>query len=201
VHALHELGRRVSQKILYPPARFVGRLGLGPTAFTLLGLALAVAAGVAFAGGRLRTAAILVLAAGVADMVDGAVARANERGSAFGAFLDSVMDRYSEAAYLTGLIYFYAAGGEKWRALLTVFVLTGSLLVSYTKARAESLVADFKAGILERPERVMLLALGFLVGGYGALVALWVLAVLSHATAIQRIWYTRAKLKLSRRDR
>lgn len=155
----------------------------------------------AFAFGRLRTGAVLVLAAGFADMVDGAVARATGRGSSFGAFMDSVIDRYSEAAYFTGLVYFYAAGGDKMMAVLAVLVLTGSLFVSYTKARAESLIDECKVGIMERPERVVLLALGYLVGGYGALVALLLLAALTHFTAIQRILYTRARLASSARGR
>ncbi len=179
----------------------MGRLGVSPTVFTLLGLALAVGAGVAFAFGRLRTGALLVLAAGFADMVDGAVARAGESGSPFGAFMDSVVDRYSEAAYFTGLVYFYAAGPDKIMAVLTVFVLTGSLIVSYVKARAESLIDECKVGIMERPERVILLALGYLVGGYGALAALILLAALTHFTAIHRILYARAKLTSSSRGR
>lgn len=187
--------------MLYPPARLIGRLGVSPTVFTLLGLALAICAGVAFAGGRLRTGAVLVLAAGFADMVDGAVARATEQGSPFGAFMDSVIDRYSEAAYLTGLVYFYAAARDKTMAVLTVLVLTGSLFVSYARARAESLIGDCKVGIMERPERVILLALGYLVGGYGAFVALCILAAFSHFTAIHRIFYTRARLISTRRKR
>jgi CDP-diacylglycerol--glycerol-3-phosphate 3-phosphatidyltransferase len=186
---------------LYPPARFLGRLGIGPTFFTVAGLILAGAAGAAFAWGRFRTGALLVLAAGVADVMDGAVARANDRGSPFGAFMDSVADRYSEAAYLTGLVYFYAAAADRVMALLTVLVLSGSVMVSYTKARAESLIDDCKVGIMERPERVVLLALGYLVGGRGAFVALFLLALLSHFTAIQRIWYTRARLVSSGRKR
>ncbi len=83
-------------------------------------------------------------------------------------------------------------------AVLAVLVLTGSLFVSYTKARAESLIKDCKVGIMERPERVILFSLGYLVGGYGALVALLLLAVLSHITAVQRIFYARAKIAASR---
>ena len=179
----------------------MGRLGISPTVFTLLGFALAVGAGVAFGFGRTRVGALLVLAAGFADMVDGAVARANESGSEFGAFMDSVVDRYSEAAYFTGLIYLYAAGGQRLMAVLAVLVLAGSLFVSYTKARAESLINECKVGIMERPERVILLALGYLVGGYGPLVALLLLAALTHFTAVQRILYTRAKLASRSRDR
>jgi CDP-diacylglycerol--glycerol-3-phosphate 3-phosphatidyltransferase len=201
LRAFHELGRRVSKKLLYPPARLMGRLGISPTVFTLFGLVLAAGAGVAFAFGRLRTGALLVLAAGFADMVDGAVARANESGSVFGAFMDSVVDRYSEAAYFTGLVYLYAAGRDTVMAVLAVLVLTGSLFVSYTKARAECLIDECKVGIMERPERVVILALGYLVGGYGPLAALLLLAALTHFTAIQRILYTRARLASSSRER
>jgi len=179
----------------------MGRLGISPTVFTLFGLVLAVGAGVAFAFGRLRTGALLVLAAGFADMVDGAVARANESGSVFGAFMDSVVDRYSEAAYFTGLVYLYAAGRDTVMAVLAVLVLTGSLFVSYTKARAECLIDECKVGIMERPERVVILALGYLVGGYGPVAALLLLAAVTHFTAIQRILYTRARLASSSRER
>lgn len=192
---LHDFGRRVSAKVLYPPARLFGRLGLGPTVFTFLGLALGIGAGAAFALGRLRTGALLVLGAGLTDMLDGAVARANNRATTFGAFIDSVVDRYSEAAYLIGLVYFYAAAGDKLMAILTVVVLAGSVFVSYTKARAESLVAKCDVGIMERPERMILLAVGYLVGGRGALVAMALLAVFSHVTAIQRIVYTWRQLR------
>lgn len=187
--------------MLFPPARFLGRLGIGPAFFTLGGLVLAAGAGVAFAFGRFRTGALLVLAAGLADVMDGAVARADDRGSPFGAFMDSVVDRYSEAAYLTGLIYYYAAARDAVMALLVVLVLSGSVFVSYTKARAESLIDECKVGIMERPERVILFALGYLVGGYGVWVALVILALLSHFTALQRIFYTRARLAASRRKR
>jgi CDP-diacylglycerol--glycerol-3-phosphate 3-phosphatidyltransferase len=179
---------------LGPPARLIGRLGIGPTAFTLWGLALAGAAGLAFAVGRLRTGALLVLGAGLADMLDGAVARACGRESKFGAFIDSVLDRYGEAAYFTGLIYYYAAGLDKVMAVLAAAVLAGSLLVSYAKARAEGLLEKCDVGLMERPERMILLALGYLVGGRGPLVAMAVLAVFSHFTAVQRILYVRKRL-------
>lgn len=188
----------MSTAILYPPARLIGRLGIGPTVFTFLGLALGGAAGVAFAFGRLRTGALLVLGAGLADMLDGAVARANDGATRFGAYIDSVIDRYSEAAYLTGLAYYYAfrvAGGDKLMTLLTVAVITGSIMVSYAKARAESLLDTCDVGIMERPERMILLALGYLVGGRGALAAMALLAFFSHFTAVQRIVYTWRRLR------
>ena len=173
----------------------MGRLGLGPMFFTVLGLALGLAAGAAFAFGRLRTGAALILAAGAADMLDGAVARVGNRTSRFGAFFDSVADRYSESGYLAGLVYYYAAAGHEVMAVVTVVVLSGSLLVSYAKARAESLGVRCDVGLLERPERMVLLALGYLVGGYGAVVAMVFLAVFSHVTALQRIVHTRRVLR------
>jgi len=191
----NKIGRRLSAKLLTPPARFLGRLGIGPTFFTVAGLVVAGAAAYALARGRFRTGALLILAAGLADMLDGAVARANDRTSRFGAVLDSVTDRYGEAAYLTGLIYYYAAQAEKWMVLLTAVVLAGSLVVSYAKARAEGVGATCDVGAMERPERMVLLALGFLVGGYGPRVALALLAAFTHLTAVQRVWHTRRVLK------
>ncbi len=191
---LNTFGRRLSATLLNPPARFIGRLGVSPAVFTLLGLALAGAAGLAFAYGRLRTAAVLILAAGSADMIDGAVARVAARTSRFGAFLDSVTDRYGEAAYLTGLIYYYAAAGDEWKTLTAAVVLSGSFLVSYVKARAQSLGENCDVGLMERPERMLLLALGYLVGGYGGWAALLLLAVFSHITALQRVFYARKAL-------
>jgi CDP-diacylglycerol--glycerol-3-phosphate 3-phosphatidyltransferase len=193
--AVHTIGRRVGTALLTPPARFIGRLGISPTVFTFLGLALGVGAGVAFGAGRLRTGALLVLAAGLTDMFDGAVARACGRVSRFGAFIDSVLDRYSEAAYLTGLAYFYAARAELWPTLLVVLLVSGSIIVSYAKARAESLRVSCDVGVMERPERMVLLAVGYLVGGRGAVAALVLLAVFSHLTAFQRIIYTWRRLR------
>lgn len=181
--------------MLAPPARFIGRFGIGPAVFTAAGLVFAAAAGAAFALGKLRTAAALILVAGFADMLDGAVARVNNRTSKFGAFLDSVTDRYAEAAYLTGLTYFYATAGDKWHVVLVAVVLAGSLIVSYAKARAEGVGASCDVGVMERPERMVLLSLGYLVGGKAPLVALVILAAFTHVTAVQRVWHTRAALR------
>lgn len=152
-------------------------------------------AGVAFACGYLALGGGLILLAGFFDMFDGVYARVNDKVSLFGGFVDSTVDRYSESAYLTGLIYYYASNQNKDMALLTVLVLIGSVIVSYVKARAESLIDDCKVGIMERPERMILLAVGCLVGGWFLVAALTVFAVLVHVTAIQRIVYVGRRVK------
>lgn len=196
---LSDIGKGIGKYVLTPPARFLGRLGLSPTVFTIIGLGVSAGAGVAFAAGVLWLGGLLVLLAGFFDMFDGVYARVNEKASRFGAFVDSTVDRYSESAYLAGLIYYYASLQNKDMALLTVLVLIGSVIVSYIKARAESLIESCKVGIMERPERMILLALGCLLGGWFIFGSLLLLAVLVHVTAIQRIVYTGRELRRTRK--
>jgi CDP-diacylglycerol--glycerol-3-phosphate 3-phosphatidyltransferase len=195
VKLLSDIGTGVGKYVLTPPARLLGRLGLSPTVFTVTGLAISAGAGVVFAAGMLRLGGALILLAGFFDMFDGVYARVNEKATPFGAFVDSTVDRYSECAYLTGLIYYYASLQNKDMALLTVLVLIGSVIVSYTKARAESLIESCKVGITERPERMILLAVGCLISGWFVFGSLMLLAVLVHVTALQRIVYTGRELR------
>jgi CDP-diacylglycerol--glycerol-3-phosphate 3-phosphatidyltransferase len=195
-----DIGRGIGKYALTPPARLMGRLGLSPTVFTVTGLSVSAGAGIAFAAGMLRLGGALILLAGFFDMFDGVYARVNEKATPFGAFVDSTVDRYSESAYLTGLIYYYASLQNKDMALLTVLVLIGSVVVSYTKARAESLIESCKVGIMERPERMIILALGCLIGGWFVFSALLLLAVLTHVTGVQRIIYTGRKLRQKRKN-
>jgi CDP-diacylglycerol--glycerol-3-phosphate 3-phosphatidyltransferase len=199
VRFLNDIGKGIGKCVLTPPARLLGRLGLSPTVFTIIGLGVSAGAGVAFAAGVLWLGGVLVLLAGFFDMFDGVYARVNERASRFGAFVDSTVDRYSESAYLTGLIYYYASLQNKDMAILTVLVLIGSVIVSYIKARAESLIESCKVGLMERPERMILLALGCLIGGWFVFGSLLLLAVLVHITAIQRIIYTGRQLRRTRK--
>jgi phosphatidylglycerophosphate synthase len=199
VKLLNDIGKGIGKYVLTPPARLLGRLGLSPTVFTIVGLGVSAGAGVAFAAGVLRLGGVLVLLAGFFDMFDGVYARVNEKASRFGAFVDSTVDRYSESAYLTGLIYYYASLQNKDMALLTVLVLIGSVIVSYIKARAESLIESCTVGIMERPERMILLAVGCLIGGWFIFGSLLLLAVLVHVTAIQRIVYTGRELRRTRK--
>ena len=136
-------------------------------------------------------AGLVIIGAGLFDMVDGRVARQTNQVSIFGAFFDSVLDRYSDVALFFGLLVFYARGNRYFYVCLVAFVMTTSLMVSYTRARAEALIGSCKVGFMERPERIVLIILGALFQRWDAMpAALWVLAVLSTVTVIHRIRYT-----------
>jgi len=177
--------------VLDPAARLVADLGVPPAAITLLGLVLSGFAGWGIATGHFLSAGVLLLLAGLCDMIDGATARAGGRATAFGAFLDSTVDRYSEIVVLLGALFHYTArthGSPEIGTVLVVFVaLAGSLMVSYTRARAEAVGTSCEVGLTERPERMIILILGALFGEGTFRIAIWVLAVLSNFTAVQRI--------------
>ncbi|HET9132130.1 MAG TPA: CDP-alcohol phosphatidyltransferase family protein, partial [Terriglobia bacterium] len=122
------------------------------------------------------------------DMVDGEVARRTQRVTKFGAFFDSVIDRYSDMVLLFGLVYLYSKNDSTFYMGLAVFAIIGSIMTSYTRARAESLIPSCKVGFLERPERIVLLIIGALSNRMAAV--LWVLAVFSNWAVAQRIFYT-----------
>ncbi|MDP2727937.1 MAG: CDP-alcohol phosphatidyltransferase family protein, partial [Dehalococcoidia bacterium] len=142
---------------------------------------LVLALGWTFLGG------FLVLFAGLFDMLDGAVARLSGQTTRFGALLDSVVDRFSEAAILAGLLWLYLSQQRITEVLLLFAVLLGSLMVSYVRARAEGLGLDCEVGLVARPERVLLLALGLLLSQMVPVLAL--LAILTHFTVAQRVWH------------
>ena len=135
-----------------------------------------------------RWAAVVVICAGLFDMVDGRVARATSQVTRFGGFFDSVVDRYSDLALYMGLLVYYASINRFFYIVLTAVVMTGSVMVSYTRARAENTIPKCKVGFLERPERIVLIIIGALFGRMAA--ALWVIAVLSNLTVIHRMIYT-----------
>ena len=172
--------------VLDPVVRLLARLGVRPLALTLAGLVLSALAGVAVLAGERSLAGLLLLAGGLCDTMDGAVARLSQRQTKLGAFLDSTIDRYSEVAVFLALAWRYRGGPT----LVAVFLaITGSLLVSYARARAEGLREECRIGLLERPERLVLLIVALLVGWSAVVVVLWVLAALTHVTALQRILY------------
>jgi CDP-diacylglycerol--glycerol-3-phosphate 3-phosphatidyltransferase len=124
-------------------------------------------------------------------MVDGRVARQTNQVSIFGAFFDSVIDRYSDVAIFFGLLVYYARGNRLFYVGLVAFVMTACLMVSYTRARAEALIGSCKVGFMERPERIVCVILGALCNRWGVMAAaLWVLALMSTITVIHRIRYT-----------
>ena len=136
-------------------------------------------------------AGLVIIASGFFDLVDGEVARAQNRVTRFGAFFDSVVDRYSDAAQFFGLIVFYARGDRFFYVVLTAFVMISAIMVSYTRARAESLIGSCRVGFMERPERLVLVIIGALFNRMAPV--LWIIAVLSTITVIHRIQYTWAR--------
>jgi CDP-diacylglycerol--glycerol-3-phosphate 3-phosphatidyltransferase len=159
-----------------------------PNVLTFIGLVINVWAAFLFAAGRFRFAALVVIGAGLFDMVDGRVARETNRVTRFGGFFDSVLDRYSDLGLFMGLLVYYASINRFGYIVLTAIVMTGSVMVSYTRARAENTIPKCKVGFLERPERVVLIIIGGLFGKMAPV--LWVIAVLSNLTVIHRMIYT-----------
>jgi CDP-diacylglycerol--glycerol-3-phosphate 3-phosphatidyltransferase len=172
---------------------------ISPNVLTFIGLVINVAAALFFGFAssdnnqprRFVYAGLVIIGAGIFDMVDGRVARQTDQVTVFGAFFDSVIDRYSDVVLFFGLLVFYARGNRFFYVVLAGFVMVTSLMVSYTRARSEALIGSCKVGFMERPERVVLIILGALFERWGAMApALWVLAVLSTITVIHRISYT-----------
>jgi CDP-diacylglycerol---glycerol-3-phosphate 3-phosphatidyltransferase len=133
-------------------------------------------------------AGLVIIASGFFDLVDGRVARASNQVTRFGGFFDSVVDRYSDASLFFGLIVFYARGNRIFYVLLTALVMISAIMVSYARARAESLIGTCRVGFMERPERLVLLIIGALFNVMAPV--LWVIAMLSTITVIHRILYT-----------
>jgi len=184
----HRLEQPLSRLIRF----FFRNTSLNPTYFTLLGLCVNILAAAAFVYGRWVLAGVLVLSAGLCDMLDGAVARTFNRVTRFGGFLDSVIDRYSDLVLLIGLIIYYAAHQNMQLLLLTAVVSIGTILVPYARARAENFIPRCDVGIMERAERIVLLAAGGLFQDLLHLmpIVLWVLAIFTHLTVFHRIYYT-----------
>lgn len=133
-------------------------------------------------------AGLVIIGSGFFDLVDGRVARASNRVSVFGGFFDSVVDRYSDASLFLGLQVFYGRGGRFFYVVLAAIAMISAIMVSYTRARAESLIGTCRVGFMERPERLVLLIIGAQFDVMAPV--LWVIAVLSTITVIHRITYT-----------
>src|SRR5215470_4714935 len=172
-----------------PVARLLLRARVRPNQLTLLGLGVSVAAAHSFFQGRLRLGAMLLVVAGLFDFFDGSLARLARTESAFGAFLDSVVDRYSDLLVLLGLVLFYERQDDHVGVFFTMIALVGTVMVSYTKARAQSVGMPCEIGLMERPERMIVLIGG---GLFNLLTPSMVaLAILTNVTAVQRIMYVR----------
>jgi len=138
-------------------------------------------------------AGLVIIGAGFFDLVDGRVARATNQVTRFGAFFDSVVDRYSDVALFFGLLVYYARANRFFYLVLVAVVMMGSVMVSYTRARAESLIGTCKVGFMERPERLVLVIIGAIFNRMAPV--LWVIAVLANITVAHRIYYTYQKTK------
>jgi len=176
----------------------VRRLALArvnPNVLTFLGLVINIIAAFFFGYANAENQArmffyggLVVIGAGFMDLVDGRVARATNRVTRFGAFFDSVVDRYSDVALFFGLLVYYARANRFFYLVLTAVVMVGAVMVSYTRARAESLIGSCKVGFMELPERLVLVIIGALFNRMAPV--LWVIAVLSNVTVAHRIYYT-----------
>jgi CDP-diacylglycerol--glycerol-3-phosphate 3-phosphatidyltransferase len=182
---LTDWARAQGEIILRPLIEALASLGLHPNTITILGALLQTGVGVVFALGRLQLAGWLLLAVAPIDALDGALARATGRRSTFGAFLDSTLDRVSDAAVILGLTAHYMRQGAHVQVALLLAALVASLLVSYVRARAEALGYSCKVGVLTRVERIALIGALSALGLAGYMV--WALAILSVFTVVQRI--------------
>ena len=184
---LSERLRNWAEGIRAPIGRLLGRLGVSPNALTVSGYLLNLVVMYVLATGRLQLGGVLVALAGLFDGLDGAVARATGRASAFGAFFDSVTDRFSEGTVFFGLFLWYLHTGAQLELALIYVALLGSIMVSYTRARAEGLGIECKIGLLTRFERVALLAIGLIA--QQVRLVLWAIAILANLTAVQRMYH------------
>ena len=170
--------------------------GVNPNFLTFLGLVVNFVAAANFALGNFRIGALIIFFAGFLDILDGQVARRQNRVTAFGAFYDSTLDRYADMALYMGLLVYYSVSGRTPYVVLAAVATAGSVMVSYARARAESLIPLCKVGFMERPERLVLLIIGGLMNRMGAV--LWVIAVISTITVIDRIVFTWHETKAGR---
>lgn len=194
----HITVRKFISYVTQPIAKVLAALGITANMLTITGLLFGIAAGVCLALGRMKLAGALILIGGSFDLMDGAVARVNKVTNPFGALLDSVVDRYSEGTIFLGLaIYFFRFSASIGKTILglalTCLGLISAYLVSYVRARAEGLHVECKVGLMQRPERIILLSAGvifanlYIINTSLLVVALCILVVLSHITVLQRV--------------
>jgi CDP-diacylglycerol--glycerol-3-phosphate 3-phosphatidyltransferase len=167
--------------------------GVNPNFLTFIGFGINLLAAYLFAYGYFRWAGLTIILAGVFDMTDGRVARLEGRVTPFGGFYDSVMDRYSDLCLLIGLLIYYGRINRFLYVSLVAVAMIGSVMVSYSRARAENVIPSCKVGFLERPERVVLIIIGALFDRLAPVI--WLIAVLSNVTVIHRIIYTRQEAR------
>ena len=198
---IQQTARHVAEMVVRPLAA----IGMTPNMATILGLLLNAVTAAVLATGALRLGGVMLLLAGMFDMVDGALARVRNQKTTFGAFFDSTLDRYSEGIVILGVILYInslpPSATKEWTLALAYIAALGSLMVSYTRARAEGLGLEMKSGLMARPERVLVLAVGLILGAEQWLIwTLLLLAVTSVFTSVQRIIVVWLKLERTARQ-
>jgi CDP-diacylglycerol--glycerol-3-phosphate 3-phosphatidyltransferase len=191
-----KLGDRLDP-FLYRTSHLIQRMGLRPNALTFIGLGLNGMASWALAEGEWLQGASLIVLAGFFDILDGAMARNCHEASSFGSFLDSVVDRYSDLSLLVGLLIFYSRQRVLLYQVLMGLAIMGTALVPYTRARAETIIAQCNVGMMERPERILLIFFGAAIPSIMPVVV-WILAIFTNVTVMQRVLYTRRIMQAGR---
>jgi CDP-diacylglycerol--glycerol-3-phosphate 3-phosphatidyltransferase len=181
---------KLAERFTTPAARVLSKTGVTPNTLTVMGFLVSVAAGVLIATEYFLAGGLVVLFAGAFDLLDGPVARITGRTTKFGGFLDSALDRLSEAAVLAGILAYYAFNDGTWESLLAFGCFVGSVMVSYLRARAEGLGIKCEVGIFTRAERVVLMSAGLMFGQWFDLaipIMLGIVTALAFVTVLQRL--------------
>lgn len=186
------LSTRFDHLLDRPLSSFARRFNVDPNMITVIGFLITVVAAIALTR-NLFLGGILILLGGSCDLLDGVFARVNKRTTNFGAFLDSVLDRYSDAILLTGFALYFLKTGSVTGLILSMGTMIGALIISYAKARAEGLGENCHTGLMERPDRIILMAFGALTGWIYPV--MWIMVVLTHATVIQRVLHVRKVMR------
>ena len=191
----NKVGHKLDPYLFHLFQKFFGNHG-NPNLFTLLGFLATLVASVFILKDYWIAAGLMIILSGFFDLFDGALARNLGKVTPFGGFFDSVLDRYSDLFLLLALLIYYLGRGDMLLVILSSFVSIGTALISYTKARAEAARISCNVGLMERAERIILLSAGVLFGWLTPI--LWVLAILTHVTVLQRIYYVWKKLNSTR---
>ena len=186
------LAKYVRPLLSIPVAKLVEWMqgaGVTPNMVTYAGFLLTIVSAIILGTGAFRIGGFVLWTAAMFDMLDGSLARATNQSSIFGAFIDSTLDRYSESVTFLAMVYYYSAvPGSRMQLVLIFIILVGSLMVSYTRARAEGLNVKVTEGWLQRPERLTLLITGLILGSYILNPILWFMAIFTNLTALQRVY-------------
>jgi CDP-diacylglycerol--glycerol-3-phosphate 3-phosphatidyltransferase len=192
---LAETRHRLAERFTTPAARILSKTGVTPNMLTVMGFLVSIAAAVLIGKEYFLAGGLVILLAGAFDLLDGPLARATGKTTRFGAFLDSTLDRLSEAAVLAGILAYYAFFEKgTWEPLLAYGCFVGSVMVSYLRARAEGLGVKCEVGIFTRAERVVVMSIGLIVGQWIDLaipVMLGIITALAFVTVIQRLIHVR----------